>query len=251
MRTLIIEDEAIAARSLALLLAEYAPELQLEPALPSVAAGIARLAQPPRPELMFMDVHLADGLCFDILEAVPSAIPVIFTTAYDQFALRAFEVFGIDYLLKPLRPERLLFALNKVRQLKRSGLPAAPPGDLAGAFLAASQRYRERFLVAAGAAMVSIAVERIAYFQKDLLVRLITREGRAHVLAQSLDELELQLDPTRFFRANRQTIVQVDAIAQLQRGFKGKLELQLKPPAPDAVVVSQERAAALRAWLDR
>ncbi len=252
MLALIIEDEAVSARSLASLVGEFAPELRLEAPLATVGAAIARLSREPAPDLLLMDVHLADGTCFDILEAVPATAPIIFTTAHDEFALKAFEVFGIDYLLKPIRPERLRQALEKWRQLER-GKATAPEAsrDLARAYFNTARRYRERFLVAMGEAMRSIPVGEIAYFHKDLAVRLVTRDGRGHVLAQSLDELEAMLDPERFFRANRQFVVAIDAIARVHRGFKGRLELELSPPSAETVIVSQERAAALRAWLDR
>lgn len=250
MRALIVEDEAIAARTLAELLREAAPELQLEPTLGSVAACIERLSRPPLPELMFMDVHLSDGLCFEILDAIPASIPIIFTTAYDQFALKAFDAFGIDYLLKPLRPQRLAAALSKWRLLTRPGASAPQrPDALADAYFQHSRRYRERFLAATGQVLTSIAVAEIACFHKELVVRLMTREGRGHVMSESLDELMPMLDPARFFRANRQTIVQIDAVQRVHRGFKGKLELELIPGCPAGIVVSQERAGALREWL--
>ncbi|MBW8808463.1 MAG: response regulator transcription factor [Lysobacter sp.] len=250
MRALIVEDEAIAARTLLDLLGQTAPELQLETPLGSVAACIERLSRPPLPDLMFMDVHLSDGLCFDILQAVPASIPIIFTTAYDQFALKAFDAFGIDYLLKPLRPERLALALSKWRQLTLAGAGPAPRHvDLAQAYFGPAQRYRERFLVATGQVLTSVPVSDIACFHKELVVRLVTREARGHVMSQSLDELMPMLDPSRFFRANRQTIVQIDAIARVHRGFKGKLELELIAGCPRDIVVSQERAGALRDWL--
>ncbi|MEO8001214.1 MAG: LytTR family DNA-binding domain-containing protein [Arenimonas sp.] len=250
MRALIIEDEAIAAATLSGLLKESVPELELEPVLGSVAASIERLSRKPLPDLMFMDVHLSDGLCFEILDAIPASIPIIFTTAYDQFALKAFETFGIDYLLKPLRPERLAFALSKWRQLHGSGAtPMQRPDELAETYFRHSQRYRERFLAATGQVLTSIPVADIAYFHKELVVRLVTREARAYVMSQSLDELMPMLDPSRFFRANRQTIIQIDAVQRVHRGFKGKLELELIPACHQIVVVSQERAGALREWL--
>ena len=135
MLALIVEDEPIAARTLRQLVAELAPDLVLEGPLATVEAAAARLAATPAPDLVFMDVQLADGLCFEIFDALPLAVPVIFTTAFDAFALKAFEVFGIDYLLKPIKPERLALALAKWRRLRASGQPAAaPPADLALAY---------------------------------------------------------------------------------------------------------------------
>ena len=252
MLALIVEDEPIAARTLRQLVAELAPDLVLEGPLATVEAAAARLASAPAPDLVFMDVQLADGLCFEIFDALSLAVPVIFTTAFDAFALKAFEVFGIDYLLKPIKPERLALALAKWRRLKASGqAAAAPPADLAQAYFRSAQQYRARFLVQQGEHLQSIAVDDIAYFHKELVVRLVTRGGRAYTVSHSLDELEQMLDPARFFRLNRQVLTRAEAIVRATRQFKGKLEVVLDPPAKEAVVVSQERAAAFRDWLDR
>jgi two-component system LytT family response regulator len=252
MLALIVEDEPIAARTLRQLIAGLAPDIDVEPHLSSISATIERLSRAPMPDLIFMDVQLADGLCFEIFEALPLASPVIFTTAYDAFALKAFEVFGIDYLLKPIKPERFAFALAKWRRLKAAGVPAATaPPDLAQTYFRSAQQYRARFLVHQGESLQSIAVEDVAYFHKDLVVRLVTRAGRGHALSQSLDDLEQVLDPAHFFRINRQVLARAGAVARATRQFKGKLEVQLEPPLNAPVLVSQERATAFRDWLDR
>ncbi len=252
IHALIVEDEPIAADTLRALLADYAPELQLEPAVATIAGAVARLAQPPAPSLIFMDVHLADGLCFEIFDALPPTTPVIFTTAYDQFALQAFEAFGIDYLLKPIRPARLASALAKWRRLRDAGSTAAlPDTQAARRHFSQAQQFRKRMLVQSGETLVSLPLEDVAYFHKALVVRVVTRAGRAYPVSQSLDELEQTLDPEQFFRLNRQVLARADAIARIERGFKGKLELRLIPPLDEDCTVSQERAGALRDWLDR
>lgn len=252
MLALIVEDEPVAARNLQRLIAELAPDLRVEGPFPSIASTLERLRAEPVPDLMFMDVQLGDGLCFEIFETLPLALPVIFTTAYDAFALKAFEVFGIDYLLKPIKPERFALALAKWRRLKAIGQPAiTPPADLAQTYFRSAQQYRSRFLVQQGESLQSVAVGDIAYFHKDLVVRLVTRAGRGYTVSQSLDELEHVLDPARFFRVNRQVLASADAIVRATRQFKGKLELELDPPLREVAIVSQERAGAFRDWLDR
>jgi two-component system response regulator LytT len=252
MHALIVEDEPLAARSLQQLLGDFAPDIEGEGPYPSIAATLARLRSGPAPDLLFMDVELADGLCFELFDAFPISAPVIFTTAYDQFAIRAFEVFGIDYLLKPIRPSRFALALGKWRRLRAAGQATdMQTASLATAYFHAAQTWRTRFLVAQGENFVSIAVSDIAYFQKELVVRIVTHTGARHTLSQSLDDLEKMLDPDLFFRANRQTLVSYAAIRRIGRASKGKLLVEVTPPAIDEIVVSQERATALRAWLDR
>ena len=252
LSAMIVEDEPVTAETLRGLLTEYAPELTLEPPVATIAGAIARLAQPPAPALIFMDVHLADGLCFEIFDALPASSPVIFTTAYDQFALQAFEAFGIDYLLKPIRPARLASALAKWRRLCETGTATPPPNaEAAQRYFRSAQQYRKRMLVQSGETLVSLPLEDVAYFHKALVVRVVTRSGRAYPVSQSLDELEQTLDPEQFFRLNRQVIARAEAIDRIDRGFKGKLELRLTPPLDEGCTVSQERAGTLRDWLDR
>lgn len=252
MRALIIEDEAPAAAELARLLAELAPELRVEAPLGSILAAVARLGTPPPPDLVFMDVQLSDGQCFEIFARLPPPAPVIFTTAYDQFALQAFEAFGIDYLLKPIRPARLAAALDKWRRLREGGEQAAAAlPALAQHYAQAGRARRTRFLVKAGASLIPVPIEDVAYFHKALVVRLVTRSGRAYPLAQSLDELEQTLDPDCFFRLNRQVIARAEAISRIDRGLKGRLDITLTPALGEDCSTSPERAIALRAWLDR
>ncbi|MEO8673144.1 MAG: LytTR family DNA-binding domain-containing protein [Tahibacter sp.] len=252
MRALIVEDETIAAQTLREMLAEFAPELVLESSVASISGAIARLAQPPPPDLVFMDVRLSDGMCFEIFDALPAASPVIFTTAYDEFALQAFEAFGIDYLLKPIRPARLAAALSKWRQLIAQGRKPEPlPAAATRQYFHAAQQYRKRLLVQSGDTLISIPVADVAYFHKALIVRVVTNTGRAYPVSQSLDELEQTLDSAQFFRLNRQVLARAEAISQISRGFKGKLDIRLQPTLTETCTVSQERAAELREWLNR
>lgn len=252
MRALIIEDEPLAARSLVELLAAYAPDIEAEGPYPSIAATLARLKEGPQPDLLFMDVQLQDGLCFELFDAISISAPVIFTTAYDQFAIRAFEVFGIDYLLKPVRASRFTLAISKWRRLAAAGGIFDMPGSsLANTYFQSSHGFRTRFLVQQGENFTSVAVNDIAYFQKELVVRLVTNAGTRFTLSQSLDDLEKMMDPNLFFRINRQMLISFASIVRINRASKGKLIVQVKPPTSDEVIVSQERAAALRGWLDR
>lgn len=247
MKALIVEDEPVAARSLQRLLAAAAPDMDASAVVGSVAAAVDWLRTRPPPDLLLLDVQLSDGLSFDIFDAVSPDAPVIFTTAHDEYALRAFEVFGIDYLLKPIDPVRLAAALAKLEHVRRP----APAFELARAYRDAAKNHKQRFLVHSGTSLVSVDAGQIAYFAKELVVRLVTTEGRGFALSQSLDELHAALDPAVFFRLNRQVLAHIQAVGRAQRLAKGKLEVDLVPPLAQPVVVSQERAAAFRQWLDR
>lgn len=247
MRALIVEDEPVAARSLQRLLGQVAPTLQVVAVTASVRETIDWWQREPRPDLVFLDVQLSDGLSFEIFEAVAPEVPVIFTTAHDEFALRAFGVFGVDYLLKPIDPRRLAAALDKLHALT-AGAAAVALGDQ---YRHASGQYRQRFLLPDRGRLVPLEVDRIGWFEKALVVRLVTTDGRGFALAQSLDELQQALDPQRFFRLNRQLLVHRQSIGAVHRRGKGKLEVELQPVPEATPSVSQERGAAFRAWLER
>lgn len=238
MIALIIEDEPVAARQLARMLATAAPELVVEPPLPGIEPALNRLRTGPRPALMFLDIELSDGHGFDVLRAFQSDIPVIITTAFEAFAIAAFDVAAIDYLLKPIAAERLALALERWRRAQR--LPAAvgrPP-------LA-----RRRFLVDTSMELVSIPVERVAYFHRDLVVRLVTIDGESFPIQRTLDQIEALLDDDQFFRLNRQLLASLPSVARVYRLLKSKLGVEVKPPLPGEIVVSAERAARFREWL--
>jgi DNA-binding LytR/AlgR family response regulator len=235
MRALIIEDEPVAARQLARMVAAVAPDLELAEPLPDVETSVRRLRASPRPDLLFMDVQLADGLCFDILQGAALDVPVVVTTAFDSFALQAFEFSVIDYLLKPIDPARLRRAISRWRSVHVSARsPSAP---------------QRRFLVPMDDELVSIPVDHIAYFHRDLAVRLVTTAGDAFPVNRTLDQMEGLLDTDQFFRLNRQVLASVHAISRVYRRFKGKLGVELKPEPAGEVIVSAERAAHFRRWL--
>jgi len=247
MRIVIVEDERPALAKLRAAIREAAPDAQIVAELSGVADTLQWLADHPAPDLMFLDIQLSDGLSFDILRRWPGGCPVIFATAYDEYLLEAFESNGIDYLLKPIRQERLAAAIDKYRRL-RSHFADAQAALLAS--LAAGQTPRRRVLVRKGLDFVPVKTEEIAYvFTHDKLVFLVTAAGIRFVLDRTLAELESQLDPARFFRANRAWLVHIDAVSRCRPWGKGKLLLNLRPAVDSEVVVSQERATAFRAWL--
>jgi len=249
VRALIIEDEPVAARNLARQLGEIAPDIETLPPLATVRATVEWLAGNDPPDLMFVDVQLADGLSFEIFETIPVEAPVVFVTAYDEYAMRAFDANGVDYLLKPIDPKRLARAIDKCRALGNRAMP--PAESLGQSYREAAHQHKQRFLVHSGASIASIDVSKIAYFSKELVTRLVTIDEHAFSMSQSLDALESMLDPYLFFRINRQLIAHIQSVRKAHRLFKGKLEVELHPPTACDVTVSQERATLFRGWLDR
>ena len=255
MKVVIIEDEALAAEKLAKMLHTYDPELQVEARLGSVEGAVEWLQNNPAPDLLFVDIHLEDGLCFEIFKEVEVKAPVIFTTAYDQYAIKAFQVNSIDYLLKPVQYEKLANSLNKLKSLQENLQPTTPPlrlEELAKLMNATASSYKSRFLVKSGARIRAVKIDEIAYFFVDQKLNLlVTRDGQKYPVDYTLDDLMNLLDPDLFFRVNRQLIVHIDAAMEIHPHFKGRLRLELDPPIDAEVVISSERTPAFKAWLDK
>ncbi|MBO0931497.1 LytR/AlgR family response regulator transcription factor [Fibrella aquatilis] len=255
MTTILIEDEAPAARRLAKLLTQLEPDIQIL-AQPDTITGAVGALRHNQPDLVFSDIRLADGLSFEAFRQVEVSCPIIFTTAYDEYAIRAFSVNSIDYLLKPIDPEKLAQSLVKFRQLRPTTLPESTTFQALMTRLmqqgeANRPVYRSRFLVSYRDQLTAVPIDDVAYFYSEQkITHLITAGGKLYPVAQTMDELETQLDPQRFFRANRQFMVSVGAIGTIFTHFNGKLKLDLRPATPHEVLVSREKATALKAWLN-
>lgn len=246
MKVLIIEDEQLAAEGLVDLLKAVAPHAQVVGITASVAETTAWLSRHPAPDLALVDIHLADGSSIDLLLPRLQHFPVIFTTAYDAYALKAFESGSIAYLLKPIRKEALATALEKLRMLRKT----APPTENAQKTLPPAG-YRKRFMIRYGDTIRTLPVEEIAYcYSENKASYARTFEGRNYLLDINMDALEETLEPAQFFRINRQYIVSIRAIAEMKAYSKGRVQLTLQPAAPTALLVSVERAADFKKWLD-
>lgn len=249
MRILIFEDEAPAAAQLVSAIRAWGGGAEIAGVAESVREAVELLRRGPEPDLVFADIRLADGLSFRVFEEVAVRCPVVFATAYDEHTLAAMAANAIDYLLKPIQPARVAQALDKYVRLREHfsgrllGLADAlrsPP----------SARRPERVLARRGAAFVAVPLEQIAWFQTEhKLTLLVDRSGARLVVDEPLGELEARLDPRLFFRLNRQVLAHASAIARFRSGGKGKLLVTLSPAADDEEVVSQENAAAFRAWI--
>jgi two-component system, LytTR family, response regulator LytT len=250
IRIVIVEDEQLAAVALAKLVRKLEPEADILAMLSSVKQSVEWFSTHTA-DLVLMDIELGDGQAFRIFEKVPIHTPVIFTTAYDQYAIKAFKANGIDYLLKPVDETELKAALEKYRQwlLRTPDYQA-----LVEYFTAGSPRkeYKQRFMVQAGSRIRSIPAEEIAYFfftEKDVF--LCTREGRSYPTEYSLDKLETLVNEDTYFRINRKMLVSFSSITKIVSLSKSRLKLELHPPYSEEVLVSFNKTPAFREWLDR
>lgn len=249
-RVFLIEDEAPALRRLTALLAEVDPTGSVAGTADSVAAADRWLRSQPAPDLILADIQLGDGLSLDLFRATPPSAPVVFTTAHDTYLLEAFAAHGIAYLLKPVKPADLAAALRKHAELARHyGTSLAALARALDAPAHPAGRWRQRLLAQRGSSRLPIAVAEIAYFlSADKLTFLVTHAGGKALVDEPLATLEAELDPGRFFRLNRNVLAQIDAVRRFTPVGKGRLLVELAPPAAGEVQVSQERAAAFRAW---
>ena len=247
MKVAIVEDEPLARQMLADCIRQCKGDVEIVAALEGVADTVAWLEAHGQPDLLFVDIQLGDGTSFDIFRRSRLNCPVVFTTAYDDHVLEAFQSNGIDYLLKPIRRDKVATALEKYERLK--GHFVSDHAAVSRALTKPSAP-RERFLVRRGSEFVPVRTVEVAYFfSEHKLVFLVTRDGKRHVLDKTLSEVEHELESTRFFRVNRNFLASIDSIARCTPHGKGKLLVQLTPSCGAEVTVSQERASDFKRWL--
>lgn len=248
LRAFIAEDEPPARERLVLALAQVAPQVVVVGHADSVHNTQAWLASHTPPDLLLLDIQLADGLSLELFADGLLALPTIFTTAYDRFAIDAFRALAVDYLLKPVAEADLQRALQKVERLRRGF--GTDVERLLAQWQPAPPRWRQRLLGRQGARFHSLDVDQLAYLVSlDKLVFAVDWAGERYQVDIPLAELEEALDPARFFRANRQVLVAARAVTGFSAAGKGRLKVELRPAGAGAVLVSQERAGAFRAWL--
>ncbi len=272
MTILLIEDEEPTARKLKRLLADVEPNASVVGTTGSVEESVAWLQTQPAPDLILMDIELADGQSFEIFNRVPVTCPVIFTTAYDEFAIKAFRVNSVDYLLKPVKEDDLRSALTKLRDMKRA--LADSPGTLESSLTDLLRHLslppttplrpelqpgrqadrdplvRDRFLIKQGQRLFSVPLDEVTYFfSRNKLSYLKTRDAHEWMVDYTMEELERMLPPERFFRLNRQLIVELRAIEKVSVYFNGKLKAALRPAFSEEVIISRDRAGEFKVWL--
>lgn len=251
MKVLIIEDEPRAAEKLIRSLHAIDNSIHVNKVLGSVIASVNYLKE-HQVDLILSDIHLSDGLSFEIFEILDIQTPVIFTTAYDAYAIKAFTTNSIDYLLKPIRKTALEFALNKFRRLNTEIKPDKINFEGLVKAVTPVENYKSRFLVeASNGELKSVAVEEIAYFYADgKYTFLKTTEDRKYYCRTNISGLEGLVDPKLFFQLNRKYIVHIGCIARIMKYSKSRLKIILKPQSDDEVIVSNERARLFKQWLD-
>lgn len=247
MRALIIEDETAASRNLRAVLREVAPGIEVVATLESVVESVEWLRANPHPDLLFMDIHLADGDSFRIFQAVEVTAPVIFTTAYDQYALEAFKVNSIDYLLKPLNAADVRRALDKLHRL--SGDERREYGSRVRT-MAAVRQQTDAFLVHVRDKIIPLRREQIAFcYTFNEKVTAYGFDGEAYPMDKTLEALQAMLPEGDFFRANRQFIVARSAVKEIVVWFGSRLSLRLTVETPERIVISKARVPEFKAWL--
>jgi two-component system, LytTR family, response regulator len=253
IRALVVEDEKPAAEHLLKLLGECVYELEVLKVLDSVSQSLAWLQENPLPDILFLDIHLADGLSFEIFNRLEISCPVIFTTAYEEYAIRAFKQNSVDYLLKPIGLADLEFALKKFMEKGwqyKQGSVLSNRVELLAQML--TRRYKTRFAVQSGTRFKSIDTGNIVcFFSLGSATFLQDHTGKSYDISYSLEQLETELDPLRFFRINRRYIVQIDAIRDIQTYSSSRLKLILKNSTDEDILVSRRKVQEFKDWLEK
>jgi len=248
MNIVILEDENRAANLLERLLAKVAPHMKVIAKLESVRDGIKYLQNNREPDLIFSDIQLADGLSFEIYNQVAVHCPIIFTTAYDHYAIEAFKTNGIDYLLKPIEEERLIQAIEKVKHF-------SPILELEKIRSITSQTsgkaYKSRFMVKVGDKIKSIPIEEILVFYSQKASYILTSDKHTYCIDYTLDQLEPMLDPETYFRINRKYIVSISACTNILAWSNSRLRLKIDGTDNPDIIVARERVQEFKNWLDR
>ena len=258
MKVLIIEDELFAQNELKRLLAEVDKQIEVLACLESIEESVEWLEENDEPDLIFLDVQLSDGLSFEIFKNVEVKSPIIFTSAFNEYAVQAFKLNSIDYLLKPIDKKELTESLERFNDHQEMLAPKAPKMVLDQAqieqLLAVStgKEYKKRFIIKTGDRLRHVAVEDIAYFySEDDYTYLVAKENAKFIIAFKLDELVNLLDPNEFFRLSRKFIANVHAIKLVNKYFNSRLEVILEPPTKDQILISRARVPDFMKWLER
>lgn len=255
IRAAIIEDEIPAARLLNKMLTELRPDWEILVLPGNVEGAVKWFRSNPHPDILFLDIQLTDGVSFSFIEQADPESMIVFTTAYDEYAIRAFKVNSIDYLLKPIDKDSLSETLEKYERLTSKFYKEFnKQGDILEILQQISspgKKYRTRFLISGDDKLFTLQVDDIAYFYTENKITFaVTHQNKEYIIDMSLDKLCEQLDPDRFFRTNRQTVVSVQAIQKIENYFLGKVVVRVIPSFKDKIIVSREKIGAFKLWLN-
>jgi DNA-binding LytR/AlgR family response regulator len=252
MKVLIVEDEPLSAEHLIRTLNKIDTNIQVVKTLDSINNSVKFLSQESELDLIFLDIHIADGNSFEIFSKINIDIPIIFTTAYNEYAIKAFKLNSIDYLLKPIGLDDLKNAIAKYNKLKNSNQKNFHSEKIENAISILTKNYKSRFLVKLGETISSIKSEDITFFiAEDGITLLVNKEGKRYPVDYSIDALEALISPDSFFRINRKVLVNIDKIQQVHTYFNSRLKLAIKCLDEDDAIVSRERVSDFKLWLDR
>jgi DNA-binding LytR/AlgR family response regulator len=252
MNVLIVEDEIHTAKNLAKNIKLIEPQTNILQIIDSVEDAIDFFKQKNEIDLIFMDIQLSDGISFDIFKEIEIDIPLIFTTSFNEYAIKAFEVNSIDYLLKPIEPKNLEKSLEKFH--KKTSKEKSNPNFEALLTLINQQNkeFKSRFLVKTPKGLQTIAIADLAYFYiENQIVFLKTKEAKRHIIDIKLEEIESSIDPKMFFRLSRQCIANIESIKEIHNYFNNTLKIELNPPLDQEIIVSRYRVKDFKEWLDR
>ncbi|HRI33715.1 MAG TPA: LytTR family DNA-binding domain-containing protein [Saprospiraceae bacterium] len=251
MKVIIIEDEMLSAEHLELLLKRIDPEISIIGIFDSVKKSITEFEKGLKADLLFVDIHLADGLSFEIFSKISIETPVIFTTAFDEYAIQAFKVNSIDYLLKPIGLSELQVAVDKFKKWNLVNQKSLLE-QLSHLYSSFNKQYKTRFMVKMGDQIVSIKAEDILHFiAEDGIVLLMSKDVKRYPVDFTLDQIDEMLDPTVFFRINRKVIININAIQKVTSYFNSRLKVNAIQLSDDSAIVSRDRVSEFKMWLDR
>ena len=251
MKILIIEDEPTTAKRLEKMLGEISSEYTIDEIIDTVEESIAWFRNHTQPDLVFMDIHLADGNSFEIFERIDLTCPVIFTTAYDKYAIKAFKVNSIDYLLKPIKKKELVQSLNKFKKLNQESTTANLDFDMISKFFTEKNTpLLKRFMVKLGQTIKTVDISNVAYFLvEDKIVYGVLNTGQKYPVDFTMDYLEKNLDPEKFYRVNRSAIISIESIATMVAYSKSRIKIELNPSSSSEVITSTDRSGSFKDWL--
>lgn len=254
MKVIIVEDELHNSRMLEGMIKELRPGWEIVATFESIKGTVNWLKESSAPDLIFLDIQLTDGVSFSIFEQVKVSSMVIFTTAYDEYAIKAFELNSVDYLLKPIKKEKLEKAILKFEYFNKQAEETDVKPDyeqLLNAIKTKNVNYKQRFLISGATSYYKINTKDIAYFYVDQRVTFaVTFDKKEHIINSTLDKLEEELDPQQYFRANRSFILNNESVSKIENFFGGKLVVMLTHPFKEKVTISRLKATAFKEWLD-